>query len=104
MDVVHRLDGDRYCTGETMNDVHFAECLEAAAEAVGWHENRHGKGLSVILKGMQTPSRAAVAIEAPEGDTHGIRCATTQMGQGAIHAISVLAAQLLEGRVERIRV
>ena len=24
--------GDRYCTGETMHDVHFAECLEAAAE------------------------------------------------------------------------
>ena len=26
-------EGDRYCTGETMHDVHFAECLEAAADA-----------------------------------------------------------------------
>jgi CO/xanthine dehydrogenase Mo-binding subunit len=96
-------DGDRYCTGETMHDVHFAECLEAAAEAVGWRENRHGKGLSVILKGMQTPSRAAVAIEAQEDGTYVIRCATTEMGQGAIHAISLLAAELLGVGVERIR-
>ena len=28
-------DGDVYCTGEIMHDVHFEECLEAAADAVG---------------------------------------------------------------------
>ena len=37
-------DGDVYCTGETMHDVHFAECLEAAADAIGWHEGRAGEG------------------------------------------------------------
>jgi CO/xanthine dehydrogenase Mo-binding subunit len=52
-------DGDRYCTGETMRDVHFEELLLRAAEAVGWSEGRTGKGLSVMLKGMQTPSRAS---------------------------------------------
>jgi CO/xanthine dehydrogenase Mo-binding subunit len=88
-------EGDTYCTGETMHDVHFAECLESAAHAIGWHDDRRGKGLSVILKGMQTPSRASVAIEAGDDDTYTLRCATTEMGQGAKHALSLLAAELL---------
>jgi CO/xanthine dehydrogenase Mo-binding subunit len=96
-------DGDVYCTGETMHDVHFAECLESAAAAVGWREGRRGKGLSVILKGMQTPSRASIAIEAADGGTFTIRCATAEMGQGAISAISLMAAELLEVPVEKIR-
>jgi CO/xanthine dehydrogenase Mo-binding subunit len=96
-------EGDVYCTGETMQDVHFAECLESAAAAVRWDEGRRGKGLSVILKGMQTPSRASVAIEAADDGTFTIRCATAEMGQGAIRAISLLAAELLGVPVEKIR-
>ena len=49
-----------------MHDVHFADCLERAAAAVGWREDRRGKGLCVLLKGMQTPSRASIAIETDE--------------------------------------
>lgn len=96
-------DGDRYCTGEVMHDVHFAECLERAAEAIGWREGRRGKGLSVMLKGMQTPSRAAVAIEAEPDGTHVLRCATTEMGQGATAALRQLAAELLGVERERVR-
>jgi len=95
-------EGDRYCTGETMHDVHYAECLERAAAAIGWHEDRRGKGLSVILKGMQTPSRAAVAVEDNGDGTYVVRCATTEMGQGAIHAITLLAAELLGVEPERV--
>jgi CO/xanthine dehydrogenase Mo-binding subunit len=88
-------EGDCYCTGETMHDVHFAECLESAARAIGWHDDCRGKGLGVILKGMQTPSRASVAIEAGDDGTYTLRCATTEMGQGAKHALSLVAAELL---------
>ncbi len=102
---LHNLlrDGDVYCTGETMHDVHFAECLEAAAKAIGWHEGRQGKGLSVILKGMQTPSRASIQIERGDDGTFTLRCATTEMGQGARRAITLLAAELLEVEPELIR-
>jgi CO/xanthine dehydrogenase Mo-binding subunit len=96
-------EGDVYCTGETMHDVHYAECLEAAASAIGWREDRRGKGLSVILKGMQTPSRASIAIEAADDGTFTLRCATTEMGQGARRTLSLLAAELLEVDVARIR-
>ena len=96
-------DGDVYCTGETMHDVHFAECLETAADAIGWHEGRQGKGLSVILKGMQTPSRASIRVESGDDGGYTLRCATTEMGQGARRAITLLAAELLEVEPELIR-
>ncbi len=96
-------DGDMYCTGETMRDVHFAECLESAAAAVGWREGRRGKGLAVMLKGMQTPSRAAIAVEAGGDDGFTIYCATAEMGQGAWRTISLLAAELLGVDVSSIR-
>ena len=96
-------DGDVYCTGETMRDVHFAECLESAAAAVDWREDRRGKGLAVMLKGMQTPSRAAIAIEVRDDGGFTIHCATAEMGQGAWRTISLLAAELLDVDVSRIR-
>ncbi len=96
-------DGDVYCTGETMRDVHFAECLESAAAAVDWREGRRGKGLAVMLKGMQTPSRAAIAIEVRDDGGFTIHCATAEMGQGAWHTISLLAAELLDVDVSHIR-
>ncbi len=95
-------DGDRFCTGEVVHDVRFAECLEAAAEAIGWRGDRRGKGVCVLLKGMQTPSRASVAIEA-EGDHYVLRCATAEMGQGAKKAISTMAAGLLGVGEDRVR-
>ena len=87
-------DGDVFATGEVVHDVNFAECLRASADAIGWHDGREGKGLCVLLKGMQTPSRAAIAIEA-DGDGYVLRCATTEMGQGARQALSLMAARLL---------
>lgn len=88
-------DGDVFCTGETVHDVHFAECLERAAAAVGWSEGRAGKGLCVLLKGMQTPSRAQIAVEAEEGGRYTIRCATAELGQGSRRALTLVASELL---------
>lgn len=96
-------DGDRYCTGETMHDVHFKELLQRAADAVGWSEGRRGKGLCVMLKGMQTPSRASIAVEKIDDDAYMLRCATAEMGQGARVAIRMMAAELLGVSVERVR-
>ena len=97
------VDGDSYCTGEVMHDVHFKECLLAAANALGWAEDRCGKGISVMLKGMQTPSRASIAVERADDGTYVVRCATAEMGQGARRAISLMAAELLRVDVSRVR-
>src|SRR5215212_5269050 len=95
-------DGDRYCTGETMHDVHFGALLQKAADAVNWTEGRKNKGLCVMLKGMQTPSRASIAVEDNGDGTYTDRCATTEMGQGAKMAMRMMAAELLDVGVEKV--
>jgi CO/xanthine dehydrogenase Mo-binding subunit len=89
------VDGDRFCTGEVMHDVHFIECLKAVADKIGWAEKRLGKGLCVLMKGMQTPSRASIVVEANEDGSYTVHCATAEMGQGAWRSIQLMAAGLL---------
>lgn len=96
------VDGDRFCTGEVMHDVHFIECLNAAAEQIGWAHNRQGKGLCVLMKGMQTPSRASIVVAANDDDSYTVHCATAEMGQGAWHSMRLMAAQLLGVEPERV--
>jgi len=95
-------DGDRFATGEVMHDVHFEECLQAAADAVGYEQDPRGKGLCVLLKGMQTPSRAAISVErTPVG--YVVRCASCEMGQGVRRSIQLMGAELLDcepGQIE----
>ncbi len=87
-------DGDTFATGEVMRDVHFEDCLEAAAGAIGYAEDPRGAGLCVLLKGMQTPSRAAVALErTPVG--YVLRSASCEMGQGVRESLRLLGAELL---------
>jgi CO/xanthine dehydrogenase Mo-binding subunit len=87
-------NGDRFATGEVMHDVHFEECLEAAAAAVDYEADPRGKGLCVLLKGMQTPSRAAIAVErTPVG--YVVRSASCEMGQGVRRSLQLMAARLL---------
>ncbi len=95
-------DGDAFATGEVMHDVHFEECLQAAADAVGYEADPRGKGLCVLLKGMQTPSRAAIRVERnPVG--YVVRSASCEMGQDVRQSIRLMAAQMLRcepGQVE----
>ena len=87
-------EGDRFATGEVMHDVRFEECLQAAADAVDYEADPRGKGLCVLLKGMQTPSRAAVTVErTPVG--YIVRSASCEMGQGVRRSIKLMAAELL---------
>jgi CO/xanthine dehydrogenase Mo-binding subunit len=95
-------DGDVFATGEVMHDVHFEDCLQAAADAVGYEREPRGKGLCVLLKGMQTPSRAAIAVErTPVG--YVVRSASCEMGQDVRQSIKLMGAELLgcePGQVE----
>ena len=95
-------EGDVFATGEVMHDVHFEDCLQAAADAVGYEADPRGKGLCVLLKGMQTPSRAAISVErTPVG--YIVRSASCEMGQDVRQSIRLMGAELLgcePGQVE----
>jgi CO/xanthine dehydrogenase Mo-binding subunit len=96
-------DGDRFATGEVMHDVHFEECLQAAADAVGYETDPRGKGLCVLLKGMQTPSRAAISVErTPVG--YVVHSASCEMGQGVRRSIQLQGAAMLGCEPGQIRV
>lgn len=97
-------DGDRFCTGEIMHDVHFEELLDDAAAAVDWAAGREGKGVAVMLKGMQTPSRAEVQIRQLPGDRYEVLSGTVEMGQGATQALTLLAAEMLKVEPEQVSV
>jgi CO/xanthine dehydrogenase Mo-binding subunit len=88
-------DGDRFATGEVMKDVRFADCLKAAADAVNWSDGRTNKGIAVMLKGMQTPSRTGAALEIDADGRIVLRSATTDMGQRNEIAQRLLAASAL---------
>jgi len=95
-------EGDVFATGEVMHDVQFERCLQAAADAVGYEEDRRGKGLCVLLKGMQTPSRAAIAVERTAVG-YVIRTAACEMGQGMRRSLQLMGARMLAcepGQVE----
>ncbi|MGY1607215.1 MULTISPECIES: xanthine dehydrogenase family protein molybdopterin-binding subunit [unclassified Geodermatophilus] len=100
------VDGDVYCTGETMHDVHFEELLDDAARAVDWRPGgpNPGKGIAVMLKGMQTPSKAEVGIRRVGPDRYEVLSATTEMGQGSARAIAQLAAELLGVEADQVDV
>ncbi|MFZ1995694.1 MAG: xanthine dehydrogenase family protein molybdopterin-binding subunit [Solirubrobacteraceae bacterium] len=87
-------DGDVFATGEVMHDVQFERCLQAAADAVDYERDPHGKGLCVLLKGMQTPSRAAISVER-RGMGYAIRTAACEMGQGVHRSLRLMGAQML---------
>lgn len=98
-------DGDRFATGELMQDIRFEECLRKAAEAIGWHGgDRKGMGLAVMLKGMQTPSRTGVALEIDAEGRVVVRSATTDMGQRSVITQRTLASQALGLPLELVMV
>jgi CO/xanthine dehydrogenase Mo-binding subunit len=93
-------EGDRFATGEVMKDVRFEDCLLKAAAAIGWSKDWRGgdwqgKGLAVMLKGMQTPSRTGVALEIGADGRVVLRSATTDMGQRSEITQRTLASQAL---------
>lgn len=96
-------EGDRFCTGEQMHDVQFEALLDDAAEAVGWvRGRRQGKGVTVMLKGMQTPSQAEARIELLPDGRFEVQAGTADIGQGASEMLTRLAADALKCDADQI--
>jgi CO/xanthine dehydrogenase Mo-binding subunit len=101
-------EGEPFATGEVMHDVRFGECLRSAAAAVGWHEgdggDRRGKGLAVMMKGMQTPSRTEAWVELNTEGEIVIRTGTTDVGQRPGETQKALVAAALGVPADTVRV
>ncbi|GCD88194.1 xanthine dehydrogenase family protein molybdopterin-binding subunit [Nocardioides sp. LS1] len=95
-------EGDTFCTGEVMHDTHFEELLDDAAQAVNWSEGREGKGVAIMLKGMQTPSKAEARIVLLPDGRYEVQAGTVEMGQGATEALTRMAAEYLKVEMDQV--
>jgi len=104
--------GDRFCTGEVMEEAFFLECLEAAARCLGWDQpykkeagtRRRGRGLAVMMKSTLPRSRSECRLVLRADGVLELHTGTVEMGQGAHTALAQIAAVETGLPLERIEV
>ena len=104
--------GESFCTGETMHDVHFSECLRAAAAGLGWDRPKtrdsgrlcRGRGLAVMMKSTipRSVSECRLALDADGVLT--LYTSTVEMGQGAHTALAQIASEAVGVELEKVRI
>lgn len=107
-------NGDTGITGETMQTMAVAECLEGAAANVDWNAlpdrwvdeegNLCGKGIACFNKLTGTPSTTSVLVKMNENGSLYIMSASTEMWQGVTTTLPQIAAQVLGMDLEKISV
>ncbi|HEX8869711.1 MAG TPA: molybdopterin cofactor-binding domain-containing protein, partial [Lentzea sp.] len=94
-------EGDRFATGEVMEEARWEELLDRSAAAVGWQDGRsgqvgehrvRGKGVAVILKSTITPSTSHAGLRLDADGSLQVLTSSVEMGQGAQTVLAQLAA------------
>src|ERR1700747_3246850 len=105
--------GDSFSTGEPMPEMHYNELLASAAEKIGWNDGPlvvkegnkiRAKGISVIVKGMATPTTSTASIKLNADGSLNVLTSSVEMGQGLKTALAQKAASEAELPVHRVRV
>jgi CO/xanthine dehydrogenase Mo-binding subunit len=96
--------GDRFCTGETVGTVHFADLLDRVASSADYRRRARscetddvarGIGLSCIIEGTITPTTSAAQVKLNGDGSVVIMTGSVEMGQGIQHALRRIAATAL---------
>jgi CO/xanthine dehydrogenase Mo-binding subunit len=104
---------DSFTTGEPMPEMHYNELITAAAEKIGWKPGslvtREGnkiraKGLSVIVKGMATPTASTAGVKLNSDGSLNVLTSTVEMGQGCKTALAQIAADEAGLSVEQVSI
>lgn len=109
-------EGDQFSTGETLHEnLHYEELLRAAAAKIGWEAGIgptrdpdspgrvRAKGIATIIKGMSAFPSSAVAKLNSDGSLN-VLTGSVEMGQGALTALTQIAADEATLPVSRVRV
>ncbi len=108
-------DGDTFATGETLHDIHFAECLEAVAWGLGWTQQekeatkeegeiKRGRGLAVMIKSTPATSTSQCHLKLDDQGQVSLFTSTVEMGQGSHTALAQITADALGIPIEKIQV
>lgn len=100
-------DGSTTASGQEVQHVAFDKCLQAVADAVEWGKKSgkfRGKGIAGLVKAPAQPSNAASSciIRINEDGTAHVLVGASEMGQGMLTALSMIAAETLNIPVEKI--
>jgi CO/xanthine dehydrogenase Mo-binding subunit len=97
--------GEVFMPKDPPADGDWAECLEKAAQAVGWDEplpEGRGRGIAMGLKAGPTTAASYSIVRLHLDGSATIYCGTSDMGQGARTVFSQIAAEELGVSLEKI--
>ncbi|MDC7245531.1 MAG: xanthine dehydrogenase family protein molybdopterin-binding subunit [Sphaerochaetaceae bacterium] len=106
------VDGSKASTGETLFSVGVKECLQEAADGIGWKDHPiswitkegkiRGRGLGTFMKFTGTPSYTSVTIKFNFDGTAIVSYSTTELGQGVGIVIPQIVSEELGIPLENI--
>jgi CO/xanthine dehydrogenase Mo-binding subunit len=108
-------DGDRFIAGGHLEDLHFDELLERAAEEIGWtgpgksreistDRRRIGRAIVPTLKMTRTPTVSNAALKLNSDGSVHVMTGAVEMGQGSRTALAQIAADTVGVPVEGVTV
>jgi CO/xanthine dehydrogenase Mo-binding subunit len=110
-------ENDVFITGDTLISVGLGECLDQAANAIGWTDTAsataiatdnpdvvRGLGLSAMIKSTMTPSNSAAAVRLNSDGSAVLMTSSVEIGQGPMTSLAQIVAESLGLPVERVSV
>lgn len=105
-------EGDVATMGTPMHSADFVSCLDAVADAVGWHEPtpeptgriRYGKGIAVGMKAVLTPTVANAVLQLNQDASATLMISTVEMGQGSDTIMAQIVGEVLAMDSHRVHV
>ncbi len=100
-------EGDMSATGQVLHSVGIKECIQKAADAIGWRQKPkkyRGKGIGTLYKMTQTPSSSSAFVKMSEDGSVEVLCSTVDIGQGSNTVFAQIAAEELGVEVKNVQV
>lgn len=108
-------EGDVFVTGDKLVSVGISNCLQRAAEAIGWKGKEEqaprtlsgrvrGKGLAVMIKTTMTPSNSSALVRLNADGSAMLLTSSVEIGQGAQTSLAQIVAEELGLPVDRVGV
>lgn len=105
------VSGDHFATGEELHDVHFVECLQAAAKGLAFTrgevkggKTKRGRGYGVMMKSTVATSKSQARLRLEPDGSVILFTSTVEMGQGGHTTMAQIAAESLSVPLNVIRV
>jgi CO/xanthine dehydrogenase Mo-binding subunit len=102
------VSGEHFATGEELHDVHFVECLDASAKALGEKSKdgtkRIGRGYGVMMKSTVATSKSQARLKLMDDGTVALYTSTVEMGQGGHTTMAQITAETLGIPLDAIKI